>query len=388
MTDMKHIDWTDSLREHLSSSEIQPSPGLWSKVEGAATAGAERVGVFKLALWAAGISAAAAVLTMVVLHRGNTNIDPAGAEPSSGLYADAAVLDDTLTQAFVATEMVSAADGGTAWQAAQEPLVKESEEKEDTVTGYVLKDYLAEIQSVEITDEATPEEKILAEAEPGHPTFNNLPNEAVKHRNRPGVSLFASGLPVKSGANSPSDIYVGNININGSINGSYFYKPGSSLVRQDLRHHLPLSAGISLTFPLPQNWFLESGLNYTFLWSEYPDNIGDQKLHFLGLPVKAGYRFNTPSNFFVSLSSGIMGEKCIYGTALGSQVKIKDLLFSAVATAAVNYKVWNDLSLFLAPEVSYYFTKTDIPTYRTEKPVSVTLRLGVNYDFGKRKPHS
>ena len=40
------------------------------------------------------------------------------------------------------------------------------------------------------------------------------------------------------------------------------------------------------------------------------------------------------------------------------------------------------LSLFLSPEWSYYFTETELPTYRTETPFGMTLRLGLNLDLG------
>ena len=38
-------------------------------------------------------------------------------------------------------------------------------------------------------------------------------------------------------------------------------------------------------------------------------------------------------------------------------------------------------SLYLQPSLSYYFTKTELVTYRTENPLCFTLQAGLRFDL-------
>jgi hypothetical protein len=40
------------------------------------------------------------------------------------------------------------------------------------------------------------------------------------------------------------------------------------------------------------------------------------------------------------------------------------------------------VGIFLAPELSYWFTKTELPTYNTENPFNLSLKAGINLTVG------
>ena len=439
MTEKRNNDWTDKLRERLSDSEMSPSADLWSKVEGATAPSRKAV---PAAAWWGLAFAAAAVAAVLFVPKGGKVVDVVP-EPLQTITAEAVTVEDNVEveeqcapMAAVAEvvesetsataenpEDASVADTGVAPTSVESPDNLAAAELAAADAPAVQPDSSVQPDASSVVPAVADVPASVNEPEPEY-GFGTFAEEISKPRKKVAVSLFASGIPGHSGLNSRPDLYIVqpgtsasvmygagglssliNSNGNASIvvvddnNGSFAYNAGPGIKGitdgvnggteyylmpgYEVRHHRPVSVGVSFTYPLVRNLFLESGLSYTFLRSEYAGKIGDQRLHFLGVPLKLGYRFNTPSNFSVSLSAGAMAEKCIYGELFGRRITVKEPQFSAVATASVNYGLGQHLSLFVAPELDYYFTGTAVPTYRTERPLSMTLRLGVNLNIGK-----
>lgn len=55
--------------------------------------------------------------------------------------------------------------------------------------------------------------------------------------------------------------------------------------------------------------------------------------------------------------------------------------WSVLGAAGAQYDLGGLVGLYFEPEVSYYFTETDLRTSRTDSPLSLTLRLGVRLSF-------
>ena len=412
MTEKRNTDWTDKLRERLSDSELSPSADIWSKVDSAAAS--SRKTVPAAAWW--GFAFAAAALTVLLFIPKGGNVVEVASEPQQTMLAE--VVTEVEEDEFA--EPVTPA-------VARKPAGLLADAVASTVPGNPVEQAVADTPATPSATEAsaTPavaDSPTTETAQPSEYGFGTLPEEIVKPRKKVGVHLFASGIPGNSGLISRPDLYfvhdgISSDNTRGGglpvissygnnavvvndYNGLISRNLGLGttfengyriddieeyflLLGHELRHHRPISVGVSLSYPLARNVFLESGLSYTFLRSEYAGGLGDQRLHFLGIPLKLGYRFNTPSNFSVALSAGAMAEKCIYGELFGSRIAVKEPLFSAVATASLYYSLEQNLSLFVAPDLSYYFTRTSVPTYRTERPLSMTLRLGVNVNIDR-----
>lgn len=148
-------------------------------------------------------------------------------------------------------------------------------------------------------------------------------------------------------------------------------------------HDLPLSLGVTARMAFASRWGVESGLEYTYLHSGVESAIGrlDQRLHFIGIPVRMDARLLSRGGFDLYAGVGAKAEKCL-AASLG-QVRCEEnrIQWSAEAFAGVQYGIGNRAYLFFQPEASYYLTKTDLVTIRTEKPVSFTLHAGLRFDL-------
>ena len=148
-------------------------------------------------------------------------------------------------------------------------------------------------------------------------------------------------------------------------------------------HDLPLSLGVTARMAFTSRWGMESGIEYTYLHSGVESAIGrlDQRLHFIGIPVRMDARLLSRGGFDLYAGVGAKAEKCL-AASLG-QVRCEEnrIQWSAEAIAGVQYGIGNRAYLFFQPEASYYLTKTDLVTIRTEKPISFTLHAGLRFDL-------
>lgn len=162
-------------------------------------------------------------------------------------------------------------------------------------------------------------------------------------------------------------------------------------VRHKYHHRLPISIGLSARKNITDNFALESGLTYTYLYSDISKEgisgyIGSQKLHYLGIPVKANWSFYNQGRFSIYLSGGALFEYCI-AARKEIEHKKEDIdinRFQASLTAAVGAQVSlvKPLSLFIEPGVVYYFDNgSDIETIRTDKPFMFNLNMGVRFTY-------
>jgi len=150
----------------------------------------------------------------------------------------------------------------------------------------------------------------------------------------------------------------------------------------ELNHSKPIIAGLAVTLPLDKHLFLESGLYYSYLHST-SFAVTSQSLHSLGIPLKLGWRFDTSPHTSLSISAGAKAEKCILALRYGERFKEPGIQLAAVGSAAVQYDFTPRLGIFLAPELSYWFTETKLPTYNTEHPFNLSLKAGLNLTVGR-----
>lgn len=168
----------------------------------------------------------------------------------------------------------------------------------------------------------------------------------------------------------------------------------------DVKHHVPVTVGVSVKWNLNDKWALESGLNYTYLYSELRSGANSyiedkQKLHYVGIPLKVQRSIWNNSIFSLYVSAGGMMEKCVSGTVEtvyvdGNTKKnqeredldVKPLQFSVLASLGVQANFNKHLSLYLEPGMIYYFDdNTDILTIRKDKPFNFNLQLGLRFNI-------
>ena len=214
-----------------------------------------------------------------------------------------------------------------------------------------------------------------------------------------GMSRLA--IPTKS-VSQVNDVVVGEVS---DATASYSQMLFNNMGRQtytDIKHHMPVTVGASVKWNLNEDWALESGLNYTYLYSELRSGaksyIEDkQKLHYVGIPLKVQRSVWSNSIFSFYASAGGMMEKCVSGSvetvcvddnnrkSFGNEkLDVKPLQFSVLASVGLQANFNKLLSLYLEPGMIYYFDdNTDIITIRNDKPFNFNLQLGLRFNLNK-----
>lgn len=148
-------------------------------------------------------------------------------------------------------------------------------------------------------------------------------------------------------------------------------------------HDLPLTLGLSVRLDLTPRLAVESGLEYTYLHSVEESVAGrlDQRLHFIGIPLRMETTLWTWDRLGFYAGIGGKVEKCVsasLGTVLCEESRLQ---WSAEAFGGIQYRLGGRAQLYFQPELSYYFTRTDLITYRTEHPLGLSLHAGLRFDL-------
>lgn len=210
--------------------------------------------------------------------------------------------------------------------------------------------------------------------------------EQPKSRRQTSVSLFAAGSVTGAGnvsAGPGPGLMMSDSPVGGS-DGSmaqlkYNYDDYS------FEHHQPLSFGLSVRKEFAHGLSLESGVNYTLLWADVRMKSSrqdiSQKLHFIGVPLRMNWQFLDTGRFSLYVGAGGMVEKCVSAKFGSRSMDEPGVQWSVLGAAGAQYDLGGLVGLYFEPEVSYYFTETDLRTSRTDSPLSLTLRLGVRLSF-------
>ncbi|RHJ83434.1 porin family protein [Parabacteroides sp. AM08-6] len=158
-------------------------------------------------------------------------------------------------------------------------------------------------------------------------------------------------------------------------------------------HHLPINVSFSLRRNLFSHIAIETGLSYTYLYSELIEekkgDSGNQKLHYLGIPLKANWTFYETKTFSIYASAGIMIEYCISASNTLNELKIKRWQPSWNAGIGMQVKVAKPWSIFAEPGISYYYIMNPnqrnslmrFETIRMVHPFTFNLQLGVRFTY-------
>ena len=180
-------------------------------------------------------------------------------------------------------------------------------------------------------------------------------------------------------------------------------------VQSDVKYRMPVTFGASLRLELNDSWAIETGLTYTQLSSEIrsgteKNNYGwEEKLHYVGIPLKVNRNIWSNKRFEVYASAGGAVEKCVSGkrtiignvstsgveqdeqfTGVEEDIKINPLQWSLSASAGAQFKITEKLGIYAEPGVVYYFDDgSHINTIRKEHPFNFNIQLGVRFTLPK-----
>lgn len=168
-------------------------------------------------------------------------------------------------------------------------------------------------------------------------------------------------------------------------------------------HHLPIRIGLSVAYALTDRLSISSGLTYTRLSSDIKDAsreskyIGEQRLHYIGIPVNVSYK--VASSRWISLygTAGVLAEKCVSGTTDEGYVEnntmkytntqdisSKPLQMSVNAGVGIQFDFIDNVGIYAEPGLSYYFDDgSALQTIYKEKPLNFNLNVGVRFRLSK-----
>lgn len=165
-------------------------------------------------------------------------------------------------------------------------------------------------------------------------------------------------------------------------------------------HQLPITIQLMISRPISSKLSIESGLSYTQLKSTTITgspmaNIQEQqKIHYLGIPLRIGYRWYSNAGLDLYSSAGAMMEMPIYssffvkhfykgGTTYKNTLSYSvPFQFSTMIGMGLQYDFTPHLGIYIEPSLQYFFDNgSDLETYRTEHPLQLVLPLGIRYKW-------
>ena len=154
----------------------------------------------------------------------------------------------------------------------------------------------------------------------------------------------------------------------------------------DVKHHQPISVGVSLRKSLPKGFSIETGLTYTLLSSDlkvenYSKEL-EQKLHYIGIPLRANWNFIDKKWLTLYVSGGGMMEKCVYGKVGTEKETVKPLQFSVSGAVGAQLNATKQVGIYVEPGVAYFFDDgSDVQTIRKENLFQFHVQAGIRFTY-------
>ena len=171
------------------------------------------------------------------------------------------------------------------------------------------------------------------------------------------------------------------------------------------RHERPLTLQLSLSRQLNSHWSLAIGLSYTRMKSTFESGNENtiihrtQQLHYLGIPLKLGYRVVGGNRWNLYTTGGVQFDipvsarlttQYIYGGSyapIGNSPDIDATIsapwqWSVGVGIGAQYQIVPHLNVYLEPSLNYFIpTSTDVESYRTEHPFDLSLPFGIRFTW-------
>ena len=165
-------------------------------------------------------------------------------------------------------------------------------------------------------------------------------------------------------------------------------------------YYFPITLSFSLHKKINEHWGVETGLQYTYLRSEFT-TITDtrlketQKINYIGIPLKGIFNVWSRKKFSIYVSAGATLDIPVKATSeevisdkFGKIISEKKnniyppLQGSINLGVGIQYQITPTVGVYAEPNLHYYFNnQTNIKTIRTEKPCNLTLPIGIRLSW-------
>lgn len=170
---------------------------------------------------------------------------------------------------------------------------------------------------------------------------------------------------------------------------------------EEAEHHdKTIILGLAVNKNIGKNWSLETGLQYSYLKSYFTLGTGnyrvdkEQKLHYIGIPVKLSYQFVNYKRLSAYGSAGasvqiplhgktyadyVVGGKSGYTTEWRTTPSIQ---WTVNTNIGIQYQFAPKLTLFVEPTLNWYIPNGgEIKNAWTERPFTLTLPFGIRLSW-------
>ena len=165
-------------------------------------------------------------------------------------------------------------------------------------------------------------------------------------------------------------------------------------------HQLPFNVQLTVSRSLTSRLSIETGLSYTQMKSTVTTGSQtayiqeDQRLCYLGIPLRFGWQWYSKAHLSLYTSAGGMLELPIRSTLNVRHVANDIETFAKETTLDVpcqwsmslgvglQYDLTPHVGIYLEPSLQYFFNDgSSLESYRTEHPLSITLPLGIRFHW-------
>lgn len=225
-------------------------------------------------------------------------------------------------------------------------------------------------------------------------------------RNHHNQTKWQAGLSLSNAPSGSSETYsgYGTFAVTETVEEQYHFLANDTREQAytDVKHHQPITFGLTLRYNLNERWSVASGLTYSQLSSELHSGSGNyyyddrQTLHYIGLPLNVAYTFWQNQKISAYLSTGGLVEKNVAGrltskyyidnqleTTTREKISTDQLQWSYNTTIGLGYRISNHIGLYAEPGISWYFkNSSELETIYKENPLQFNLRLGLRFTLG------
>ena len=170
---------------------------------------------------------------------------------------------------------------------------------------------------------------------------------------------------------------------------------------EEVEHHdKPIILGLAVNKNIGKHWSLETGLQYSYLKSYFTLGTGnyrvdkEQKLHYIGIPVKLSYHFMAYKKLSAYGSAGasiqiplsgktyadyVVGGKSGYTTDWKT---IPSIQWAVNTNIGIQYQFAPKLTLFVEPTLNWYIPNgSEVKNTWTERPFTLTVPFGIRLSW-------
>lgn len=402
----KRDKWDEAIQAKLFDHEVEHMPEDWEAIASRLPEERPVTWPFAFRYWSA---AAAAVLALVLGGLYLFDQDPETvrlAEEMSQIETDRSIIPTPATPApSIAAPATRAVN---AWVAQATPTRSFRAHAQQPIERITDKESAAEIAAVEPShrEDAQREEEVITESVASQQprtkaTDTTQPTHQPAKQRKWSFGMGAGNLSVGTSQLVPH--YVTNsaaLRSESLMSMNTWGATQEASPKTDILHHTPINFGVSVSRQLSNRFYLQTGLNYSYLRSEWATNgtyhiETDQRLHFLGLPLSIAYRIAEWNRFLFYASAGGMAEVNVAGKRQSQlfsdeisivkqteHIRMKEWLWSVNGKVGVSYPIVRFVSAFGEVSANYYFDNgSTIETIHSEKPFTIGFNMGFRLGF-------